>query len=176
MAKFLPSLLACGDWSMRADMRMPGHRRLFRLELSPKDNLHTHVLPPEEFDSAIEETFDAKWAEEKRNGWIRRREGAMLDRAQTVIIPDFSFCHDDGRRAFLEIAAYWTPEYIRRKSEKLKLFADAPIILALPENAAKKWPEMPPNVLLYKTALKINAVLEALERVAPPRPAASPAQ
>jgi predicted nuclease of restriction endonuclease-like RecB superfamily len=173
MAKFLPSLLACRDWSMYAEIRMPRHRRPLRLELSPRDSLHSNVLPPEEFDSAFEERFDAKWGDEKREGWLHKREGDILDRAQTVTIPDFSFYHDDGRRAFLEIAAYWTPEYIRDKSEKLKLFADAPIILALPEAAAKKWPTMPQNVLLYKTALNINAVLEALNRVAPPHPSGS---
>lgn len=174
MAKFLPSLLACRDWTMHAELRIPPYRRLFHLDLSPKDHLHTHVLPPEEFDSALEEGFAAKWGEEKHNGWKQKREGEMLHRAQTVIIPDFSFYHDDGRRAYLEIAAYWTPEYIRNKSEKLKLFADIPIIVALPEAAARKWPDMPTNILLYKTALKINAVLEALERVVPLRPAGEP--
>ncbi len=171
MAKFLPGLLACRDWSMHAEIHIPRHRRPLQLDLSPTDKLNTHVLPPEKFDSAIEESFDSKWGSEKREGWLLKREGDILNRAQTVIIPDFSFYHDDGRRAYLEIAGYWTPEYIRNKSEKLKLFADAPIILALPETAARKWPDMPQNILLYKTALKINAVLETLERVAPTRPA-----
>jgi len=170
MAKFLPGLLACSAWSMHAEIHIPRYYRHLKLDLSPQDKLHSTVLPPSEFDSALEEGFDEKWGDQKRDGWLHKREGDMLQRAQRVIIPDFSFYHEDGRRAYLEIAGYWTPEYIHDKSEKLKLFADSPLILAIPEPAAKQWPDMPQNVLLYKTALKINAVLDALARVVPPSP------
>lgn len=165
MARFLPGLIACKDWSMRAEIhRGRSHRRYF-LDLKAGQLHADHEV--DEFDSDFEEKFCAKWGAEPRSGWTIHREADVLHQGQTAFIPDFSFQHEDGRRVFLEIAAYWTPEYVQTKSAKIDLFPDAPLLLALPQRYAKKWSELPRHVLLFKSALKINAVVEALERVLP---------
>ena len=164
----LPSLIACQDWIMRAEIhRGRAHRRYF-LDLKAGQLHADHDV--EEFDSAFEEKFCAKWGAAPRSGWTIHREADVLHQGQTAFIPDFSFQHEDGRRVFLEIAAYWTPEYVQTKSAKITLFPDAPLLLAMPERHAKKWSELPRHVLLFKSALKINAVVEALDRVAPASP------
>ncbi|HQI29228.1 MAG TPA: DUF790 family protein, partial [Sedimentisphaerales bacterium] len=165
MARFLPSLIACQDWTMRAEIhRGRAHRRYF-LDLKAGQLHADHDV--EEFDSDFEEKFCTKWGVAPRSGWTIHREADVLHQGQTAFIPDFSFQHEDGRRVFLEIAAYWTPEYVQTKSTKISLFPDAPLLLAMPQRYAKKWSELPPHVLLFKSALKINAVVEALERVLP---------
>jgi len=161
----LPSLIACQDWIMRAEIhRGRAHRRYF-LDLKAGQLHADHDV--EEFDSAFEGKFCAKWGAAPRSGWTIHREADVLHQGQTAFIPDFSFQHEDGRRVFLEIAAYWTPEYVQMKSAKIDLFPGAPLLLAMPQRHAKKWSELPPHVLLFKSALKINAVVEALERVLP---------
>lgn len=168
MARFLPGLIACKDWNMRAEIhRGRFHRRCF-LDLKAGQLHADHEV--EQFDSEFEEKFFGKWGTEPRDGWTIKREADVLHQGQTAFIPDFSFQHEDGRRVFLEIAAYWTPEYVQTKSAKIDLFPDAPLLLALPQRYAKKWSELPRHVLLFKSALKINAVVEALNRVAPASP------
>ena len=173
MARFLPGLIACKDWSMQAEIRRGRKNRRYRLELKA-DTLHVDH-EPEQFDSKFEETFFTKWGQEPRDGWIIKREADVLTQGQTAFIPDFSFHHADGRRVFLEIAAYWTPEYVQTKSAKIDLFPNAPLILAMPERHAKKWPAVPGHVLLYKSALKIKTVLAALDRVVPATTTTHPA-
>lgn len=162
MARFLPSLIACEDWTMRAEIRR-GRSRHYHLDLKAGSLHADHEA--KQFDSAFESSFFEKWGTKPREGWTISRESDVLDQAQTVFIPDFSFQHEDGRRVFLEIAAYWTPEYVRAKSAKISRFPDAPLVLALPQRLAKKWSVLPPHVLFFKSALKIKAVVEALERV-----------
>lgn len=164
MARFLPSLIACEDWTMRAEIRRGRSHRRYYLDLEAGELHADHEAV--QFDSAFERSFFKKWGTAPREGWAIKREADVVCQGQTAFIPDFSFQHEDGRRVFLEIAAYWTPEYVRAKSAKLDLFPEAPLVLALPQRHAKKWPALPPHVLLFKSALKINAVLEALERVA----------
>ncbi len=162
MAKFLPALLSCRDWRLEAQVRLRSYGPALRLELSSDSGLKTPVPAPPEFDSSVEEAFARKWGTEARNGWSLRRAGRVLQRGQTVFVPDFVLNHTDGREVLLEIIGFWTPEYLQAKIEKLKLFEGQNILLAVAERVASKWKDRPAGLILYKTALKLNDVLEAL--------------
>ena len=165
MARFLPALLACRDWKMRAMIRAGKAGRTCVLELSAADGLHSHLPPPEAFDSSVEEAFAAKWGGEKRNGWSLVREGEILHQQQKTFVPDFVFRHDDGRSAMLEIVGFWTPEYLQAKLETLRTFAGYRILLALAERVCNSLPaaELPAGVIFFKSALALKDVLEKLE-------------
>jgi predicted nuclease of restriction endonuclease-like RecB superfamily len=164
MARFLPALVACRGWRMHAVIRT--HRRAWTagLDLSAEDGLSSHLPPPEEFDSAVEESFAAKWGPAKRQGWQLLREGEILHRHQKTFVPDFVFRHDDGRTVLMEIVGFWTPEYLQAKLATLRLFAQDRILLAVASAAEETLPELPGRVIRYKTALKIQDVLDQLER------------
>lgn len=167
MARFLPALVACRGWRMHALLRMPGRAWQNRLQLTSEDGLRSHLPPPEEFDSSVEETFAERWGGEPRDGWTLARETEILHRGQHVFIPDFVFQHADGRRVLLEIVGFWTPEYIEAKLRTLALFEGEPILLAVAETLTKSddgsasvaWPE---GTVFFKTALKVKDVLERL--------------
>lgn len=166
MAKFLPALVSCTDWRMRAELMIGRIRRPFFLEISSADGLHSPMPPQEEFDTSVEEHFARKWGGRRRKGWLMRREGGILEHGQTVMVPDFVFHHKDGRMAWLEIVGFWTPEYLQAKVEKLKLFNEEPIIVAVAEGVARGFHYASDNVMFYKKALRLDAVQDALERVA----------
>ena len=166
MAKFLPALLSCRDWRLQAEVRLRSYGPVLRLELSSESGLKGQMPPPPEFDSSVEAAFARKWGTEARNGWSLRRAGRILQRGQTVFVPDFVLNHADGREILLEIVGFWTPEYLRAKIQKLKLFEGQSILLAVAERVASKWKDRPAGLILYKTALKLNDVLEALDQVA----------
>lgn len=162
MAVFLPSLLACSGWRMRALIVPPWAGVPFRLDLSPADGLRGHVQPPETFDSSVEESFARKWGDEPREGWRLFREGVILHRGQHVFVPDFAFRHEDGREVLLEVIGFWTPEYLAAKRRTLRLFAAHPILLAVQKSLVHKLPALPPGTISYGTGLKVQHVLGAL--------------
>jgi len=163
MAKFLPALLACGDWKMEA--RIQTRRKGFTaaFQLSSADKLKSHLPGPEEFDSSYEETFAGKWGDEPREGWRLVREGGILQKGQKVFIPDFVLEHEDGRRVYLEIVGFWTPEYLQAKFESLQVFKEHHILVAAAEAVAEKIPGLPANAILFKTSLNIKDVLSHLQ-------------
>lgn len=163
MAKFLPALLSCRDWSLQAEVRLRNYGPPLRLELSSESGLKSQMPSPPEFDSSVEEAFARKWGTEPRRGWSLRRATAVLQRGQTVFVPDFVLSHEDGRKLLLEIVGFWTPEYLQAKIQKLKLFADQGILLAVAEKVASAWKDSPAGVILYKTALNLDDVLQAVE-------------
>ncbi len=165
MAKFLPVLIACGDWKLRAECIVGKSQRHFQLELSSADGLKSNLPAGEEYDTKVEEKFAKKWGSKARNGWKMIREGGLLEKGQIVMVPDFSFRHEDGRTVWLEIVGFWTPEYLKEKVEKLKVFKEEPIIVAAAERVAEGFDYQSEHLIYYKTVVKLEPVLEALETI-----------
>lgn len=167
-ARFIPALLACREWALEATVRTPrGGRAL--LVLSSREGLHSHLPAPEEFDSTLEASFAARFGPE-RDGWHLHREAEVLFEGQAAFVPDFVFRHDDGTEVLFEIVGYWTPEYLAKKRETLRRFRDRRILLAVAERCLCPGVAIPDDVIVYKTALKLPAVLAALERARHPAP------
>ena len=161
-ARFLPALLACKGWALSAVIHTPWKTKA-RLELSDRDGFKSHLPPAEEFDSTVEEAFAAKFGEE-REGWRLIREGEILHLGQTAFVPDFVFRHQDGTQVLMEIVGFWTPEYLASKRQTLRQFHEHRILIALPERSVRENAAVGDNVILYKTALKLQPVLEALQK------------
>lgn len=159
MAAFLPVLLTCKRWEMSARLRLP--QGLARFDLSPRDRLESYLAVPDEYDSEVERRFAEKFGIE-RDGWTCRREGGFLVHGQSVFVPDFSFRHTDGTRAYLEIVGFWTPEYLEAKRRTLAAFSDVPIIVAVAAASAAQAPELARDTIVFRTQLKVKPVLERL--------------
>jgi len=164
-ARFLPALLACKGWSMEAVLQTPW-KTPAKLVISDADRFTSHLPPPEEFDSALEESFAKKFGP-MRDGWQLLREGDILQEHQKTFVPDFTFRHQDGTEVFLEIVGFWTPEYLAHRRETLRQFRRHKILLAVPESSIREGATITNNVLVYKTTLKLPPLLAALEAARP---------
>ncbi len=162
LARFLPALIACREWRMHARIATGKRGWFVSLELSSKDGLKGHFPALDEFDSSIEQAFAEKWGEGKRDGWALIREGEILHRGQKIFFPDFLLQHEDGRKVYLEIVGFWTPEYLRDKFATLETFKNENILLAVSEVVAEKAPPLPGNVVYFKSSLLLKDILERL--------------
>jgi len=163
MARFLPALIACRGWRMHAVVRTRRRGRTVALDLCSEDGLNSHLPPPGQFDSQVEERFAEKWGSQDRDGWRLVREGEVLHCRQKVFVPDFVFCHRDGHTVLMEIVGFWTPEYLQAKIETLRTFADHRILLAVVRPASTTVAELPGEAVVYKSALLVNDVLDRLK-------------
>lgn len=163
LAKFLPALVACRGWTMTAFLRTPWNRSV-TLSLSHRDGLTSHLPSPAEFDSMVEEKLAEKFAE-AQEGWRLERTSEIVCEGQATFVPDFIFRHEDGREVLFEIVGFWTPEYLAKKRETLRRFRRHRILLAVPESSVYGDALVPDDVIVYKTAIKLEPVLKALERV-----------
>ena len=161
-AKFLPALLACKGWQMTATLKTPWNTTA-RLNLTDSDGFTSHLPSPDEFDSSLEESFAEKFGPE-RAGWRLMRESEILHDHQETFVPDFTFRHKDGAQVLLEIVGFWTPEYLAHKRQRLQKFRHHHILIAVPEKSLREGAPIGPNVLVYKTALKLKPLLEMLEK------------
>lgn len=164
MARFLPSLLACRGWRMEAKIAVGRGGWTQRLCLFANDGLRSALPPPEDFVSRVESDFFADWAASDPSEWTMSLETVVLHHGQKTFVPDFVCQQTQGRRVLLEIAGFWTPEYLANKRESLERFLDEDILLAAPESLLKQanvepWLRDYPGLIVYKTGLKAEDLL-----------------
>ncbi len=168
LAMLLPGFLLAGRFSMTATIMFGDSRKRFRLDQNSGLRSHYREMP-RQFDSRVESDFFDKFTAKKGTGWTIRREEEVIDLGDTVLIPDFSFTHADGRRAMLEIVGFWTPEYVEKKLQKIRRAKDVRLIVALSENLNCSRTDMNKlagkRVLFFKGALKVKDVLSCLEEM-----------
>lgn len=165
MARFVPSLLACSQWSLRARIRTR-FGTTASLELSSTSGLRSEVVPLAPFDSSLEEELARRWGSEPREGWRLERETEIIARGQSLFFPDFVLQHEDGVKVLLEIVGFWTPEYLEAKRRSLAMLEGERFIVVVPERLARNANlDGPFEVVTFKTALRIPPILEALERL-----------
>jgi predicted nuclease of restriction endonuclease-like RecB superfamily len=162
-AKFLPALLACKGWQMLSTIKTPWNTTA-TLKLTDSDGLNSHLPAPDEFDSSVEESFAKKFGAQ-REGWQLIREGEILHKNQTTFVPDFVFRHNNGTEVLMEIIGFWTPEYLAHRRETLRIFSNQKILLAIPESSLKKGVALSENLIVYKKAILVKPVMQALEKI-----------
>jgi predicted nuclease of restriction endonuclease-like RecB superfamily len=156
MAVFLPALLLCGGWRMRAEIQNQKRGRPAYFELtSAQTLLRSHYVSVGGYANPVVEKLGASWA---RGGgeWTLTRSREVLDLGDSAFIPDYVLQHPSGARVWLEVLGFWTPERLR---ERLKDFEHAGlsnfILAAWDDLRGSREPlaPVPPNVLTFKTSL-----------------------
>ncbi|HEV2124657.1 MAG TPA: DUF790 family protein [Chloroflexota bacterium] len=132
------------------------------------------------FDSDVErQLYRTLIGMERRGdarGWQVEREPEPLVNGGTVLVPDFRFTRR-GRRAaatstgepiqpvYLEVIGFWTPAYRERKKAKLLSLAEhTRLVLAIQEQLAPDFADLPFPVLTYKHRVSGSDLVRLLER------------
>ncbi|MFQ6053821.1 MAG: DUF790 family protein, partial [Candidatus Bathyarchaeia archaeon] len=168
LAKLLPHIVAAADWSIQAwILRRRGDRRLLKLDLdSPRHSayLKAKELPVrEEYDSRVEESFAQRF-NALRTGWRLTREPGPLPVGRHVMIPDFLF-EKAGMRVYMEVAGFWTPEYLRHKLRQLREVEGVDMIVAADRaHACHQLDRLGKrlNIIYYKGRVPLRPILDHL--------------
>ena len=161
-ARFLAALVRLSDWRLTAEIELRKGWRPLTCTFTAKDGLGAIQAGPPEFDSSLEEALATKFGR-KRDGWRLRHEAAVLDIGGSLLVPDFVFRHQDGTEVVLEIAGYWTPEYIAEKLHRLHRVRGVNLIVAVPRPLALRAAALPATVLPFKRRILLEDLMPRLE-------------
>ncbi|MBN1483017.1 DUF790 family protein [candidate division KSB1 bacterium] len=166
LARFLPGVLLANRWEMSAEISTEKGVRWFRL--NQNSGLVSYYKSADPFDSSIEAAFYASFVK-RETEWIIQREADIVDLGDTVLIPDFTFRHPDGRSVNFEIVGFWTPDYLTKKLDKLARANRQDMIVAVNEKLNCSKEDFSGPVIFYKTRVKVSEVLELLAQSATTR-------
>ncbi|HEX8746769.1 MAG TPA: DUF790 family protein [Pyrinomonadaceae bacterium] len=170
MAVFLPALLMCKGWEMRAEIASgkPGRENAFFELSSSQKRLQSDYLEGLADENPVKEKFAAKW-EKYETEWRLEPSREVIPLGDSAFIPDFVLKHPHGQTFYLEVLGFWTPTHLSRR---LKEFAHARfdnfILAAWDELRGSRDPltKIPPHVIIFKRNLDPVAVELMLDELA----------
>lgn len=133
LALFLPAVLLCRDFDLRADLHWGPQRKPKTFTLTPADGLVSHYtdtgmyIPPE--IAMFVELFRKKIAD-----WEIAEETDILRLGDVFWVPDFRLTErTTGRSVVLEILGFWRRSSVEQHLERLRQHAREPFLLAISE-------------------------------------------
>ena len=161
MAVFLPALLLCKGWRMRAEIQGRAGRVAYFELTSQQTRLRSHYAEVTPYENPVVEKLANTWAR-ANTGWTLEPSSVLIDLGDSAFIPDYVLRHAEaGAHVFLELLGFWTPEHLR---ERLLEFDHAGlsnfILAAWDELRGTRDPmtNVPPNTIVFKRSLDPAAV------------------
>lgn len=169
MAVFLPALLLCEGWRMRAEVQTKRDRTAY-FELSSRaTRLRSHYESVEGYANPAVEKLLSNWGRAAAGAnWKISASSEVIDLGESAFVPDFVLEDETGARVYLEVLGFWTPQHLR---ERLREFEHARItnfiLAAWDELRGSRDPltNVPPNVFVYKSSLDPAALCAMAERL-----------
>jgi len=170
LARLLPLIVASPGWSVDASIvrkDFNGNPRLYQFGMS--ERAHGRLFGDAagtyggiEFDSEPEEKFYDSLGN-AGTGWSITREPEPLIAGRYLYIPDF-LLEKDGMKVYVEIAGFWTAEYLKRKVAKLSELKDTDlIVLASTRSSCDAFKSITENVILFDRKFPLKEVLDRLK-------------
>jgi predicted nuclease of restriction endonuclease-like RecB superfamily len=110
MAVFLPDLLGCTGWHMRAEIATRHETLFFELD-GDRHGLRTHSPEGWSYDAGLRDKLLEAWGRFDTE-WTLEPSREVVAVGATAFVPDFALRHPEGHLVHLELLGFWTPEHL----------------------------------------------------------------
>jgi uncharacterized protein len=169
LALFLPSLLHCKAFELRAEVRWGAEKKEKSFELSGTDGLRSHYPDFGQFTPAEFEIFAENFRAKTDEWTLNNEPRPMALGGESVWVPDFQITHiKTGRELFLELFGFWRKGDIEQHYRKLREHLAGKFLLVVSE--AMRTDETDDatfgdEVIRYKRTPSAEEVLKAAKRL-----------
>jgi uncharacterized protein len=170
MAVFLPALLLCTGWRMRAEITLkPGSQgasAFFEMD-SRQHQLRSSYLPAASSENQVLEKLSESWAEFD-SAWTLERSSEVIDLGESAFIPDFVIHHADGAEFYLEVLGFWTPRHLQERLQEFEHYGLKNFLIAAWDDlrgSRDPLTRVPAHVIVFKKKLEPVAVELAIEKL-----------
>ncbi len=165
MAKLVPYVASLSNWSIRARIvrRIGRRKRIVLLEVDDtrRDLFPDMRYPKLEYDSSLEKEFARACS---AGGWTVVREPEPLVADGSLVIPDF-LLKKGPIGMYVEVVGFWTPDYIKRKVEKLRLVKEPVLLVARKDLLCSKIETTQKEVLYFERRIDHADLARKLKEV-----------
>ncbi len=168
MAVFLPALLMCRGWKLRAEIESKTRGAAFFELQSEQTRLRVSDFVAMGLDNPFREKLAARWKTEE-GGWQLESCREVVDLGGSAFIPDFILRAATGKIVYLEVMGFWTPRYLEERLREFERAGFKEFLLAASEElqgAREAATNLPANVILFKSSLDPREVKAAASRLA----------
>lgn len=166
MAVFLPALLECSGWRMRAEIETKRGNAFFELS-SEQKNLPVPAEAAWTGGGELLEKFLTAWAR-LQSQWRAEACREVIDLGGLAFVPDAVLEDSTGRKVYVELFGFWTPRYLKDRLVEFARGGFTNFVLLVSEElrGSREAPgTLPMNVVSYKTSPDVRAVLAAVGQI-----------
>ncbi|MEM0016810.1 MAG: DUF790 family protein, partial [Saccharolobus sp.] len=165
LAVLVPYIVLQKEWKIIANIVLGKQRRMYRLELSNLSEIFKYIRDEEaekRFDSTVEEKFYNEFRKVIKD-WQILREPEQFVVDNRLFIPDF-VAIKGNLKIYIEIAGFWTKQYIHDKMQKLKKFNYPVLVLLNDELSYDNYIPDDLNIIKFKRKIDIAKVYLFLKK------------
>lgn len=166
MAVFLPALLLCKNWKMRAEINDRRGTCFYELT-SEQTELVSNRFDEPEYQNPIHEKLKRDWEKSSVN-WQIAENTEVIDLGKTAFVPDFVIISPHKKKIFLDVLGFWTPKSLQKRLEELHTANYKNFILAAWNDlcGSREEPTFESeNIILFKSKLEPLAIVEKAENL-----------
>ena len=167
MSVFLPALLLCKDWKMRAEIAQKQGGNLFYELTSEQTELTSCYFDEPEYENPDIEKLLKNW-EKLSTDWQLRKNHKVIDLGKTAFIPDLVLISPDEQEIYLDVLGFWTPKSLQKRLEEFKSANFKKFIIAASQELRGSREEplwTSENVIFYKTKIEPLLLIETAENL-----------
>lgn len=162
MAVFLPALLLCKNWTMRAEINDNKRGVGFYELASEQTDLVSNRYDEPEYENPLFEKLKRDW-EKSKVEWKLEENTEVLDLGKTAFIPDFALVSPEKEKIYLDVLGFWTPKSLKKRLEEFEAANyEKYIIAAWSElRGSREEPTfISENVVFFKSKLEPKSLVE----------------
>ncbi len=166
MSVFLPALLLCGNWRMRAEINDKKGIGFYELT-SAQTELVSNRYDEPEYENPVHEKLKKAW-EKSATDWKLEENREVVDLGKTAFAPDFVLISPDGEKIYLDVLGFWTPKSLQKRLAELEAANFKQFIIAAWQELRGSREEATfssENVVFFKSKLEPLLLAEAAEKL-----------
>lgn len=166
MAVFLPALLLCIKWQMRAEINDKRGTLFYELT-SEQTELVSNRSDEPEYENPVHEKLLKSW-EKFKSDWKLKKNKEVIDLGKTAFIPDYVLISPSNEKIYLDVLGFWTPKSLQKRLEEFRAANYKKFILAAWQDlrGSREEPTFESeNVVFFKSKLEPLAIVEIAEKL-----------
>ena len=167
MAVFLPALLLCQNWKIRAEIVQKNYVNSFYELSSDQKELTSCYFDEPEYQNPVFERLKRDWEKSGRN-WQLQENTEVVDLGKTAFIPDFVLISPNGEKVYLDVLGFWTPKSLKKRLEEFESANFNKFIIAAWQElrGSREEPTFTSdNVIFFKSKLEPKVLEETAEKL-----------
>lgn len=166
MSVFLPALLLCGGWRMRAEINDKRGTAFYELTSEQTDLISNRYDEPE-YENPIFEKLKRDWGKASAS-WQLQENREVVDLGRTAFIPDFVLVSPGNEKVYLDVLGFWTPKSLQKRLEEFETANFKKFIIAAWQELRGSREEAAftsENIIFFKTKLAPASIIETGEKL-----------
>lgn len=167
MAVFLPALLLCKDWKLRAEIVQKKGKNLFFELTSEQTEIVSNRFDEPFYENPDIQKLQKNWGK-LSNDWQLKENREVIDLGKTAFVPDLVLISPQKAKIYLDILGFWTPKTLQKRLEEFASANYREFIIAASQELRGSREEPlweSDNVIFYKTKIEPLLLIETAEKL-----------